>query len=184
MLSSSSHALVTSNMMMAPNYLTAIAAFCLGVVVHVGFFIRGEWHLQAPTIFVAHFIALILFFARQLISGFPLWSGIATPSVAYLFGLLSSLVVYRLFFHRLRSFPGPRMAAISKLWHVLLCRDSRNHHVLESWRQKYGKFVRTGESVSFNRLPIIEFADPYERPERSHYLSSRWTRMARWTPES
>lgn len=184
LVSCSRHALVMSNMMMAPTYLTAIAPFCLGVVMHFGFFIRGEWHLQAPTIFIAHSIALVLLFARQLISSLPLWYGVAIPSVAYLYGLLSSLAVYRLFLHRLRSFPGPRMAAVSKLWHVFLCRDSRNHLVLESWRQKYGTFVRTGEFVSFNWLPMIAFAHPYARPERSHYLSSRWTRMARRTPES
>ncbi|KAL9593418.1 MAG: hypothetical protein Q9179_005896 [Wetmoreana sp. 5 TL-2023] len=72
-------------------------AAIVGLLAHQLFFIRGEWHLLAPT------------------------------------GL----------FHRLRNFPGPRFAAVSKLWHIWQCRDSRNHLVLEDLRRQYGSFVLT-----------------------------------------
>ena len=64
----------------------------------------------------------------------------------YLFSLFGSIVTYRLFFHRLRHFPGPKMAAASKLWHVWKCRASRGHHVLNEIHDQYGTFVRTGAS--------------------------------------
>jgi hypothetical protein len=131
--------------MMAPVVPMAVVPFCLGVIIHLGFFIRGEWHLQAPHIVLGHALVFTLLLVKQLVSGISTWYGVALPFVAYLCGLLGSMAIYRLFFHRLRSFPGPRLAVLSKLWHVWLCRDSKNHRVLESWRQKYGTFVRTGQ---------------------------------------
>ncbi|KAJ5291528.1 cytochrome P450 [Penicillium angulare] len=59
--------------------------------------------------------------------------------------MLSSIIIYRLFFHRLRHFPGPRLGAASKLWSVYKCRDSRNHLFLDELNKKYGTFVRTGQ---------------------------------------
>lgn len=61
--------------------------------------------------------------------------------------LFGSITIYRLYFHRLNRFPGPRLAAVTKLWHVWQCRDSRNHQVLEKLHQEYGSFVRTGMEV-------------------------------------
>ncbi|KAK9422879.1 hypothetical protein SUNI508_04546 [Seiridium unicorne] len=124
-------------------------SFWLGVLVHLGVFIRGEWHLQAPAIFVTHTGALSMLLTMEICSSTKVTvQGLldaASPFMTYLLGLLGSITVYRLFFHRLQSVPGPRLAAFSKLWHVWKCRDSRGHHVLESWRKKYGNIVRTGQ---------------------------------------
>ncbi|MCJ1268692.1 hypothetical protein MMC22_008580 [Lobaria immixta] len=64
-------------------------------------------------------------------------------SSCYMSGLFCSITVYRLFFHRLRHFSGPQLAAVTKLWHVFQCRDSRNYLVLDSMHKQYGNFVRT-----------------------------------------
>lgn len=130
-------------------FFQAFTAISLGVLAHHGIFIRGEWHLQAPAVVVVHAVL------TALMGGIAAWK---YPSerydsiqlaiglfFCYLGGLFSSIVIYRLRFHRLRHFPGPRLAAVSKLWHVYQCRDSRNHLVLESMRKKFGTFVRTGE---------------------------------------
>ncbi|OTA95489.1 hypothetical protein M434DRAFT_379728 [Hypoxylon sp. CO27-5] len=124
-----------------------IIAFILGISTHHGLFIRGEWHLQAPHILGAYLLTTSVFLLlatsyteRQQLS----LTEIVIPVMIYFFSLLASITVYRLHFHRLRAFPGPRLAALSKLWHVWKCRDSRNHHVVESWHRKYGPFVRTG----------------------------------------
>ncbi|OKO95665.1 Tryprostatin B 6-hydroxylase [Penicillium subrubescens] len=60
--------------------------------------------------------------------------------------MFTSITIYRLFFHRIGHFPGPRAAAVSKLWSVYKCRDSRNHLFLDGLHKKYGNFVRTGPS--------------------------------------
>ncbi len=172
-----------SNNMMASIPLKALAPFGLGVAVHLGLFIRGEWHLRAPTIFLGHVLVFALLFAKQLVSAFSIWYGVALPSLVYLCGLFVSMAVYRLFFHRLRSFPGPRLGALSKLWHVWLCRNSQNHLVLEDWHQKYGTFVRTGQSFPSHQVHLITFIDLTPRPERGYDISSRWTRVLRWGQE-
>ena len=63
----------------------------------------------------------------------------------YIVSLFSSIIVYRLFFHPLRHFPGPTLAAASKLRHVFKCRHGKNFRVLEDAHHQYGNFVRTGE---------------------------------------
>jgi hypothetical protein len=169
--------------MMASVAPMAIAPFCLGVMIHLGLFIRGEWHNQAPHIIIAHTLVLTLLSGKSMVSGVSIWYGVALPFLMYLCGLFGSMAVYRLFFHRLRSFPGPRMAALTKLWHVWHCRNSQNHLLLESCYQKYGNFVRTGLSPS-HQLHAITFIDLFLRPERDHHCSCRRKRMARRAPES
>lgn len=125
-----------------------VIAFLLGVSIHQGLFIHGEWHLQAPTILICHLAACFLFSVLQALFGTgrlsPEMVGRIAPVLAYLSGLFLSIGTYRLIFHRLRAFQGPRLAALTKLWHVWKCRDSRNHHLLESLYRQYGTFVRTG----------------------------------------
>lgn len=64
--------------------------------------------------------------------------------ISYCTGILASITIYRRYFHRLRSFPGPGAAALSKFWHVWQCRRGKNYLVVESLRQKYGPIIRTG----------------------------------------
>lgn len=128
--------------------LQMLLAAILGISAHHVFYIRGEWHLRAPEIVEFHIASTVLTF------GVKVWacndgghnSLLATTKLlsCYLGGLFCSITFYRLFLHRLRHFPGPRLAAVTKLWHVFQCRDSRNHLMLESMRKKYGTFVRTG----------------------------------------
>ena len=125
-----------------------LLASIIGLLAHQLVFIRGEWHLLAPTVFSIHIIlSLLLIGAEIQLSGNAKGGSIhALVLIAcYLVSLFISISIYRIYFHRLRHFPGPRLAALSKLWHVWQCRDSRNHLVLERLHQKYGSFVRTGE---------------------------------------
>lgn len=125
-------------------------AFALGVAAHLGIFIRGEWHLKAPTVFLIHVGALVSLPMAwaSLTNSKNLLQCYLTSSlffVVYLGGLFSSIATYRLFFHRLRSFPGPKGAAVSKFWHAWKCRNSTNHLLLDDLYHKYGSFVRTGK---------------------------------------
>ncbi|PVH91169.1 hypothetical protein DM02DRAFT_366537 [Periconia macrospinosa] len=152
---------------------TVIAPFCAGVAAHLGFFGRSEQHLNAPAIIIAHGLVFALLVVKQLTSTLTTWYGLALPFLVYLCGLLVSIAVYRIFFHRLRAFPGPRLVAVSKLWHVWLCRNSQNHLVLHSWR-KYGTFVRTGPSeITIFHPAGLEFLDgPNNRNGRSDWYET------------
>lgn len=130
--------------MLAPGAVTFIA----GLLAHQLVFIHGEWHLKVPMVVVLHLLSGGLFYASY-------WFGRGSTqgdlvhtiylATCYLLSLFTSITVYRLIFHRLRHFPGPKLAAVTKLWHVWKCRDSRGHLVLQAWHEKYGEFVRTGK---------------------------------------
>lgn len=125
-----------------------LTATALGVLAHLGIFIRGEWHLRAPSVVVCHVAALAtgiswhIYRSPEGASAIGVWW--MQCFSYYLFGMFMSISIYRLFFHRIRHFPGPRAAAVSKLWSVYQCRDSRNHLFLDDLHKKYGNFVRTG----------------------------------------
>ena len=133
-------------------WLFLIDAAAAGVVAHHALFIRGEWHLEGPKVILGHIIVSSLAwwcFLRQESATLP--ENIRLCSLvfgSYLISLFSSIIVYRLFFHPLRHFPGPKLAAASKLWHVFKCRHRKNFRVLEDARRQYGQFVRTGELSS------------------------------------
>ena len=117
--------------------------------------------MQAPLVFLLHllfgFLVVSLEFGKcgpspsAMIDSFFIIAG-------YLFGLFASILLYRTSsFHRLHRFPGPKLAAMSKLWHVWQCRDSRNHELMDLLHEKYdGDFVRIG---------MIEALEP---------LATRW----------
>lgn len=125
-----------------------LIASAAGVLCHNLAFIHGEWHMHATSLLklpVASFAAVAFFEAAC--QGLPLASALAASGVicsTYLICLFASMIVYRMLFHRLRHFPGPVLAKVSKLWHVMHCLDSKNHLLLERLHQEYGDFVRTG----------------------------------------
>jgi tryprostatin B 6-hydroxylase len=125
--------------------LLAVAA---GVVAHQGVFKYGDWHLHGPHILASHLALglLMLFYVSRddyvLVDAFR---RVAVIAAAYLGGLFSSMTIYRLFFHRLSSFRGPRLAAITKFWHVWHIRYSTNHIFQQKIYEGYGPIVRTGE---------------------------------------
>ncbi|KAI0173521.1 benzoate 4-monooxygenase cytochrome P450 [Hypoxylon sp. FL1284] len=141
-------------------------AFGLGVILHHGLFIHGEWHLKAPAILYSHVLASGLLAVYSYCGSGDYYTTLTTTcvvSAAYLCGLFTSISIYRLFFHQLNGFPGPRLAALSKLWHVWRCRDSRGHEVLEEWHKKYGPFVRTGPNeITMFHPAAYEAMDNYK----------------------
>ena len=100
------------------------------------------------TVFVLHVALALLLVLLETLKEDSAPSPLNNASAiigGYLLGLFSSIVLYRLSpFHRLHAFPGPRLAAVSKFWHVWQCRDSRNHELMERLHEKYGAFVHIG----------------------------------------
>jgi len=58
--------------------------------------------------------------------------------------LTASIFAYRLFWHPLQKFPGPRLARLSKLSAVPTAFRGDMHVHLRQLHQQYGDFVRIG----------------------------------------
>ncbi|KAL8670626.1 MAG: hypothetical protein Q9168_004837 [Polycauliona sp. 1 TL-2023] len=127
-----------------------------GVLSHITLFIHGEWHLKAThLISLGSCISVLLWLSLYFPTDKSL-TGATTDSLfifgSFIVAVFASIVTYRVYFHRLRHFPGPPLAAISKLWHVAKCLGSKNHLLMQRMHQKYGDFVRTGP----NELTIFD----------------------------
>jgi hypothetical protein len=130
--------------------LVIILSVFTGLLAHLGIFIHGEWHLKLRLIVSGHIcIASIVLWllhdskndmARTLQQS-------ARIIGCYLLTLFTSILCYRIFFHPLSKFPGPRLAAITKFWHIYQSRNSTNYLVMDEMYQKYGTVVRTGEAA-------------------------------------
>lgn len=134
------------NMLQTGPLVLAIAS---GVISHLTIFVQGEWHLWTGTILCTYLSVAFLMFSIQ-IHLFALRlceAAISTLELgtAHIIALFSSIVIYRIFFHRLRKFRGPFWASVTKFWHVWKCRTSQNHLVLDDLRKQYGNIVRTGK---------------------------------------
>ena len=132
------------------------SAMIAGALTHITIFIRGEWHLRAPAVVVAYITLAIFTWMVEIYACSESYvhhiSATLVIISSYALGLFGSIVIYRMFFHRLRQFPGPTLAAVTKLWHVFRSRDSKNHLLLEALREEFGSFVRTGESCIYEAL--------------------------------
>ena len=125
-----------------------VASGAAGVLVHNTLFIHGEWHLRSAKLIALHILTYTgLIFFQAFYHHTSCLAALAVGSQMlgmYAICLLASISIYRVFFHRLRTFPGPVLARITKLWHVAHCLDSKNHILLEKLHQEYGDFIRTG----------------------------------------
>ncbi len=134
--------------------LTSVAcgAIVLGVFSHLGYFIHGEHHIQAPLVLRTYSLFLVFGFCIELFgqNGHLYEAQITTCFIsgAYGIGLFGSMLSYRAFFHSLRAFPGPFMARTSKLWNVLRIVRSTNFALMEEMHDTYGDFVRTGKYIA------------------------------------
>ncbi|KAL8868364.1 MAG: hypothetical protein Q9174_005041, partial [Haloplaca sp. 1 TL-2023] len=133
-----------------------------GLASHYFVFKFGEWHLQATTI-LKFYIALFLLLAiaNATLHQLPWHDSMLRSTViasTYAVCLWGSMVLYRLYFHPLCAFPGPRAAAASKLWHVAQCSDSKIHLIMEKAHAQYGDFVRIGpnELAIFDPRALVE----------------------------
>lgn len=86
-----------------------IYAALTGLTAHLCIFIHGEWHLRAPSVLIIHVLMAVA------LSAVTSLGYCAAIFASYLTTLFSSMIIYRLFFHRLRQFNGPRLFAATKL---------------------------------------------------------------------
>ena len=134
-------------------------AIAVGIFAHHGLFIRGEWYLRVPSVVFGHLaLGAIVWAVLLRRKSSTVWGHLCLSSLVfglYFTSLFTSIAIYRLYFHRLCRFPGPKLAAATKLWHVFQCRDGKNFLVLERMRHLYGDFVRTGKSFASGFLTLF-----------------------------
>ncbi|KAI1206863.1 putative benzoate 4-monooxygenase cytochrome P450 [Annulohypoxylon truncatum] len=82
------------------------------------------------------------------LNGYSLFDSFARVSIltlGFYGGLFSSMTIYRVFFHRLRKFPGPLDLKISRLFSALrAAKKVQYQNVVAKLHDEYGDFVRTG----------------------------------------
>ena len=120
----------------------------VGITSHILYFVRGEHHqhtLQFLHLLFYGFFPSSFILARLLQVNYvnAMQLGVLVVG-SYLVALWCSMLTYRYFFHRLKSFPGPRLARLSKFYQFFtgfrLDAFRRSHQA----HLKYGNFVRTG----------------------------------------
>ena len=131
-------------------------AASVGVLSHVLYFVRGEHHqhtLQFLQILFYGFLSSSLILAPLLQVQYAQAMQLTFMLIgSYLTALWTSMLIYRVSFHRLNAFPGPRLAKLSKFYQLFtglrLDAFRRSHEA----HQRYGRFVRTGKLNSHPRL--------------------------------
>ena len=169
-----------------------ILSASLGVLSHLCIFIKGEHHLRSPFLFRLYLgLSGFLLLVQISIDPSNVLSGLKTGSLlilSYASALFTSVIIYRVFFHRLRRFPGPPLAAVSKFYHVSKVLDAKQYLFLDKLRGVYGDYVRTGpnELTIYNpaAVPLIHGseslctkADWYDNIEPLHAVNTTRSRQ-------
>lgn len=120
----------------------------LGLGSHLAYFMHGEHHLEGPRLAVLAAvspIAMVLgLYFRYNVSLQDSFGAAGSFFSCFYAALFTSITVYRFAFHPLRKFPGPRLARLSKLYHVYLCNRENNYVALTRLHEQYGPVVRVG----------------------------------------
>jgi hypothetical protein len=127
--------------------ICAVAA-AAGVSSHILYFIRGFRERQGLAIIGVHLAAgtAVALKSTQVYGIVPGIAFACLINLSYLCALSLSITVYRLFFHRLRRFPGPFAAKITEFYGPYRARNWNIHVEDTKLLDKYGDFVRVGTS--------------------------------------
>ena len=76
---------------------------------------------------------------------------------SYLSSLILSTLIHRAYFHPLKSFPGSRLASLSKLYEAYLNWHGRNAFTVRDLHRQHGDFIRTGpDELSISNVDAVE----------------------------
>ena len=118
---------------------------------HQLYFIRGEHHINASILLYSYTALAVAVFFLELWIDETYRGAVQNTTLhicAYTLMLFTSIIIYRVCFHPLHSFPGPFLARVSKFWHVYQARYSQNHQLLLRLYNEYGPFIRTGKQTT------------------------------------
>ncbi|GKU09605.1 unnamed protein product, partial [Fusarium langsethiae] len=119
----------------------------------------AAWNLVFT--YIGLFVALCIVYAQ--IAGFGFFASLCRTllvATTYNVSLTASILVYRAFFHRLRSFPGPFMTKLSRFDTLQkVVKTTRGCEDIQRLHKKYGNVVRIGpRELSINlpsAIPLI-----------------------------
>ena len=145
--------------------MPGLAATCCytaaaGVTAHLGYFIHGERHKEAPAIILLSIITPTVLFWGQFLylqQAFGA-SALSTLAISSTFAVVlwKSVVIYRLFFHPLHQFPGRIGGRVSKFYHSYHSLPRFDgFRWLDRMHRQYGDFVRTGK-LSLMTLLLVQ----------------------------
>ena len=131
----------------------AFVAIALGVASHVLVFVHSEldnYTISITQSFVTGLVLTIILLSVQVNS---ILGGIVIGSLLfslYQFALGTSILVYRVFLHRLSRFPAATPYVVSKWFAARYAsRTGRYFAIVKSFHERHGDFVRTGMLSSF-----------------------------------
>ncbi|KAK2616801.1 hypothetical protein QQS21_000178 [Conoideocrella luteorostrata] len=131
-----------------------ILATLAGISAHLLVFRIGDWDVASLYIFLGHVLAFS-------VAGFFSFTQyqVSVPDImahvgGYVFGLYISMLIYRAYFHRLHSYPGPFLAKLTNFYITALSvRKLQLFKVVQNLHAQHGDYVRLGPSE-------LSIADP------------------------
>ncbi|KAI1773062.1 putative benzoate 4-monooxygenase cytochrome P450 [Hypoxylon cercidicola] len=126
----------------------AVSSAVMGIVFHLAIARRLEMEY-----FMYRFLALFLFtviavssvYLLAEVSLFRTAARICVLAGCFNAGLFSSMVIYRLLFHRLGRFPGPLDLKVSRFFSAYrAAKEAQYYKELAKLHETYGDFIRTG----------------------------------------
>lgn len=134
----------------AANTQLAFTSIVLGVFVHFAIlklpfeFELVMYHFIAVSIF-AFFSTIIALVQIGENTTFTAFQKASLAGILFNTGILTSMSIYRLFFHRCRKFPGPIPAKLTRFYATYQsAKNTEYYKELAKMHEKYGDYVRTG----------------------------------------
>ncbi|KAH8706024.1 cytochrome P450 monooxygenase [Talaromyces proteolyticus] len=132
-----------------------------GATAHILFYRLGEWDLKSLSLVTNYLIFVVIGIYIESLNVLdpyfpaPLERYWAIKSVGcHVVGIYLSIILYRLFWHRLSRFPGPFFAKLSNFYVTALSAKKLHlYEEVENLHKKYGDYVRLGPSE-------LSIADP------------------------
>lgn len=130
------------------------AAFGLGTLLHMSVLRNFELDTWIPHVIGASLVSFASYTCYHWLHvGLSLIDShivAAAKASCFIAGIFTSMTIYRLFFHRIRNFPGPFWAKITRFYALgLSSKNDQYPRELRKLHEKYGDFVRTGKPPSY-----------------------------------
>jgi hypothetical protein len=133
--------------------ITAAVSLLAGAISHHLVFRPFEIDGYAWQLFFTHLITFfVLIIGNVYVAGYGVILALARAlliETAYNTGVVTSILVYRAFFHPLQRFPGPFMAKISRFYAMNnAAKQVQAYKDIQNLHKQYGDVVRVGASSS------------------------------------